>query len=113
VYLSKRFSQPDRVIEFILHALEQEPAVQAVAVVGIAKLMLSGIVDDSTVLQNLVLVYFAPETSENQDVRQCLSYFLPVYCYSSSANQRRMQEVSDRTFFIYDFCTVVKRDAAV
>lgn len=46
------------------------------------------------VLKRLVLVYFAPETIDNLELRQCLSYFFPVYCYSQSANQKRMQEVS-------------------
>ena len=61
---------------------------------GIAKLMLAGMVVDDRVLQSLVLVYVSPETATNQELRQCLSYFFPVYCYSSPANQRRMQKVS-------------------
>ena len=48
----------------------------------------------SQVLKSLVLVYFAPETVDNLELRQCLSYFFPVYCYSLSANQKKMQEVS-------------------
>lgn len=87
--------QPDRVIEFILHALNQDSMeVQATAAMGIAKLMLSGMITDVEVLKRLVLVYFAPETSDNLELRQCLSYFFPVYCYSLSANMKRMQEVS-------------------
>jgi len=35
----------------------------------------------------------SPYTAENQELRQCLSYFFPVYCYSSSTNQRRMQQI--------------------
>lgn len=46
------------------------------------------------VLQSLVLLYFSPETADNQALRQCLTYFLPVYCYSSPDNQRRMLNVS-------------------
>jgi hypothetical protein len=45
------------------------------------------------VLKSLVLLYLSPATAENQELRQCLSYFLPVYCYSSPANQRKMQSV--------------------
>ena len=41
----------------------------------------------------LVLVFISPETAENQELRQCLSYFFPVYAYSSQANQRRMKDV--------------------
>lgn len=44
-------------------------------------------------LQQLVLVFLSSETVTNLPLRQCLSYFFPVYCYSSPLNQRRMQEV--------------------
>lgn len=45
------------------------------------------------VLRSLVLVYMSPETADNQELRQCLTYFFPVYSYSSSLNQTRMQKV--------------------
>lgn len=45
-------------------------------------------------LRTLVVVYISPETAHNLELRQCLSYFFPVYCYSSTGNQRRMQQVS-------------------
>jgi hypothetical protein len=48
-------------------------------------------------LQALVLLYFSPETADNQPLRQCLTYFLPVYCYSSSGNQRHMLDVSENS----------------
>lgn len=85
----------DRVLELVRHMLAQDaPEVQAVACEGVAKLMLAGMIEDETTLQSLVLLYFSPETADNQPLRQCLTYFLPVYCYSSVANQRRMLEVS-------------------
>jgi condensin complex subunit 3 len=81
-----------------------------------AKLMLSGIVTDENVglstqyliwpsfahfvtlilqvLARLVGLFLDPGTADNQALRQCLSYFFPVYCYSSPTNQRRMQQVS-------------------
>lgn len=40
------------------------------------------------------MAYLSPSTMDNQELRQCLSYFFPVYCYSSPANQRCMREVS-------------------
>lgn len=83
-----------QIIGFLLGLLEDdEEAIQAVAAEGIAKLMLSGMVDDDEALRSLVLVYMSPETQSNQEMRQCLSYFLPVYCFSSSTNQRRLQRV--------------------
>lgn len=45
------------------------------------------------VLARLVGLFLDPGTADNQALRQCLSYFFPVYCYSSSSNQRRMQKV--------------------
>jgi len=39
------------------------------------------------------MAYLSPNTVDNQELRQCLSYFFPVYCYSLPANQRRMREV--------------------
>ncbi|OBZ78081.1 Condensin complex subunit 3 [Grifola frondosa] len=85
----------DRIIEFLLHLLENEESdkVQALLCVGISKLMLSGMINDERVLKSLVLVFISPETASNQELRQCLSYFFPIYCYSSAANQRRMQQI--------------------
>ncbi|UZJ54809.1 hypothetical protein CBS101457_004129 [Exobasidium rhododendri] len=81
-------------VNYLLGLLEDENlSVQAIAAEGMAKLMLSGMVEDDDALRSLVLVYMSPETSGNQELRQCLSYFLPVYCYSSSNCQRRLQRV--------------------
>ncbi|WWD20683.1 hypothetical protein CI109_105159 [Kwoniella shandongensis] len=89
----------DKVVELVRHALSQDaPEVQAVACEGVAKLMLAGMISDETVLQSLVLLYFSPETADNQPLRQCLTYFLPVYCYSAPVNQRRMLSIFSDTF---------------
>ncbi|OCF54753.1 condensin complex subunit 3 [Kwoniella mangroviensis CBS 10435] len=89
----------DKVVELVRHVLSQDsPEVQAVACEGVAKLMLAGMISDETVLQSLVLLYFSPETADNQPLRQCLTYFLPIYCYSSSENQRRMLSIFSDTF---------------
>ena len=45
------------------------------------------------ILGRLVLLYFASETADNPELRQCLSYFFPVYCYSNPQNQRRIASV--------------------
>ncbi|KAL7422917.1 chromosome condensation complex Condensin, subunit G [Cryptotrichosporon argae] len=89
----------DKVVELVRHTLSQDvPDVQAAACEGTAKLMLAGMIDDANVLQSLVLLYFSPETADNQALRQCLTYFLPVYCYSSPENQRRMLDIFAETF---------------
>lgn len=83
-----------QIVGFLLSLLEDdEEGVQAVAAEGMAKMMLAGMVEDDEALRSLVLVYMSPETVSNQEMRQCLSYFLPVYCFSSSTNQRRLQRV--------------------
>lgn len=61
--------------------------------VGVSKVMLSGMITDDRVLNNLVLMYISPETASKQEVRQCLAYFFPVYYYSSAVYQRRMQKI--------------------
>ncbi|BGP37334.1 chromosome condensation complex Condensin, subunit G [Rhodotorula kratochvilovae] len=84
----------DIILGFLGSSLDQEdPRAAATAVVGIAKLMLAGMVTDEEILSRLVLLYFAGETADNPELRQCLSYFFPVYCYSNPANQRRVANV--------------------
>ena len=98
-FLEVKGHSAETVLNFLVHALNQDSMeIQAVAAMGISKLMLSGMITDAEVLKRLVLVYFAPETLDNLELRQCLSYFLPVYCYSNSANQKKMQEVSIDTY---------------
>jgi len=41
----------------------------------------------------LALLYISPTTANNQELRQCLAYFFPVYSYSSPINQSRVQSV--------------------
>ena len=94
---------------------EESKSVQALMCLGLAKLMLFGLVTDERVtfcfgpfrhdfdltsflispqvLMSLIFAYVSPTSSDNQELRQCLAYFLPVYCYSSSANQMRLQSV--------------------
>ncbi|KLT44848.1 hypothetical protein CC85DRAFT_295396 [Cutaneotrichosporon oleaginosum] len=90
--------EPHRIVELVRHmVLQDAPVVQAAAIEGVAKLMLTGMIEDAAVLQTLVMLYFSPDTADNQPLRQCLTYFLPVYCYSSSANQARMLSIFSDT----------------
>ncbi|KAL0578384.1 chromosome condensation complex Condensin, subunit G [Marasmius crinis-equi] len=79
--------------EDIMLESEESGQVQTVLCVGICKLLLSGQVTDTRVLASLILTYVSPATSDNAELRQCLTYFFPLYCYSSSQNQSRMQSV--------------------
>ncbi|KAF8155928.1 nuclear condensing complex subunit [Crassisporium funariophilum] len=89
-----------RIIDFLLQTLEAEesPEAQAVLCTGICKLLLAGIITDSKVLTCLALMYISPTTIDNQELRQCLTYFFPVYSYSSASNQNRMQSIFISTF---------------
>ncbi|KAG8985209.1 hypothetical protein FRB93_006052 [Tulasnella sp. JGI-2019a] len=100
VYESEFFKADSHMEDLLLQMLDQDSAeVQAIACEGVAKLMLSGIVSDSNLLRSLIILYLIPETEDNLALRQCLSYFFPVYCYSSSINQRRMQTVLLQTYW--------------
>ncbi|KAG6812899.1 hypothetical protein H0H92_015634 [Tricholoma furcatifolium] len=101
------FSRSDdiaqKIIGFLVQTLisDDSPSTQAILSVGLSKLLLSGIVKDPNVLSSLVLTYVSPNTSTNQELRQCLSYFFPVYCYSSPDNQARMQSIFISTFDLF------------
>ncbi|KAG2088380.1 nuclear condensing complex subunit, partial [Suillus discolor] len=94
-FLKKEGSTRERIIESFLQVLETEKSdkVQALLCIGLSKLVLSGMISEDKVLQSLVAAYLAPDTIDNQKVRQHLAYFFPVYCYSSAVNQRRMQRL--------------------
>ncbi|KAF4614841.1 hypothetical protein D9613_002893 [Agrocybe pediades] len=72
---------------------EQDPRIQAMLCLGVSKLILSGMIIENYALENLVKVYLSPLTSENLELRQCLSFFFPVYSYSSFDNQKTMCEI--------------------
>lgn len=83
-----------QMLGFVLSLLEHDDAdVQAVAAEGIAKLLLTGAVADDDVLKSLVLTYLGPDASAHQPLRQCLSYFLPLFCSSHARHQRMIQRV--------------------
>ncbi|EIM89256.1 ARM repeat-containing protein [Stereum hirsutum FP-91666 SS1] len=90
----------DDVINYLREIMENDESdrVQAVLAMGFAKLMLSRMVTEDKVLASLVAVYVSPYTADNQELRQCLSYFFPVFCWSSPVNQRQMQKVFPAVF---------------
>lgn len=71
----------------------QSPDVQLAATTALCKLMLTSVIQDEDLIKQLVLCYFEPATKENAGVRQALSYFLPVYCYSRRENMERVARV--------------------
>ncbi|KAB5594684.1 Condensin complex subunit 3 [Ceratobasidium theobromae] len=111
VHHDAEYLREARMINFLMHQLEdEEDEIQAITCIGFAKLLLAGIVTDEKVLRSLVASYLQPDTADNQPLRQCLSYFFPVYCYSSSANQRMMQKESAVFMVLFKLLCEVYRD---
>ena len=64
-----------------------------IAVEGICRLIMLRTMYTSAILEVLVLLYFHPETSENTRLRQCLSYFFPVFFHAAADHRRLLAEV--------------------
>lgn len=56
--------------------------------------MLSRLITEPDLLKQLVVAYFDPDTADNAQLRQSLSYFLPVYCHSRAENAARMVSIA-------------------
>jgi len=93
--LTEETVKPEAVISIWTKAIrsEDEPEVAAAATESLAKLMLASIVTEDDILKSLVETYFLPQTSQNDPLKQALSYFFPVYCHSVPDNQYRMARV--------------------
>lgn len=78
---------------------EQDPKVKASLCKGTAKMVLAGMITSVDVIKNLIKAYLDPLTIENQELRQCLAFFLQIFSYSSPANQKRMREIFIHVFF--------------
>ncbi|XP_006463505.1 hypothetical protein AGABI2DRAFT_73577 [Agaricus bisporus var. bisporus H97] len=93
-------SVPQKVHQFLMERLtkEKDPQVLATLCLGISKLVLAGIARDVNAVAQLMFTYLSPETSGNQELRQCLTTFFGVYSYSSVANQKDMMGIFLRIF---------------
>ena len=70
------------------------PDVQAAATTALCKLMLTSVITDEDLLKTMVVLYLDPASKANAGVRQALTYFLPVYCYSRRDNMERMANIA-------------------
>ncbi|ORZ19383.1 nuclear condensing complex subunit [Absidia repens] len=73
------------------------PDIQYIASEGLAKLILSRSYKNDDTLKLLVLLYFFPTSIDNTKLQQCLTYFFPAYCHSSSENQKMMSSIAIST----------------
>lgn len=104
--------QIEALTQFLMRHIEEEqdPKVKALLCKGTAKMVLAGMITNVDVtafqrsladrcltawqvIKNLIKAYLDPLSAENQELRQCLAFFLQMYSYSSPANQKRMREV--------------------
>ncbi|KAF9370014.1 hypothetical protein CPB97_003086, partial [Podila verticillata] len=91
--MSEQISE-DRIVDNVTDCLKgNEPELQAIAAEGLCKLMLTRMLKNPTVLENLIILYFDPATAENYHLRQCLNYFMQVYFHSSHDNQVTLSKI--------------------
>ncbi|KAJ8516410.1 hypothetical protein ONZ45_g6279 [Pleurotus djamor] len=72
---------------------KEEDTLQALICMGLAKLILAGMITDLTVLGQLAHCYFSSDTSDNQELKQCLAYFFSAYSSVSSENQDNLRQI--------------------
>ncbi|KAJ1907437.1 chromosome condensation complex Condensin, subunit G [Coemansia sp. IMI 209127] len=94
--LSDSLGTPADFVELIYQELDSKDVkVQATAGEGLAKLLYAHRVPEPAgVLEELLVLYFHPNTSGNDALRQCLTYFFPAFSYMSHENQSLMQQVA-------------------
>ncbi|KAI9205193.1 nuclear condensing complex subunit [Polychytrium aggregatum] len=81
------------VLQVFQDAMESEdPDVLTLAVEGVAKLMMLKCTKSPELLQALVVLYFHPLTASMNRLKQCLSYFFPVFSHSNHDNQKIVSE---------------------
>nr|POE87574.1 condensin complex subunit 3 [Quercus suber] len=79
--------------EFGKSLTDADPTVRSIGANAISKAMLSRLIDDPNLLQQLVITFFDPESASNNQLRQSLAYFIPVYCHSRAENASRMSSI--------------------
>lgn len=77
--------------------------VQAVSGEALYKLFLSGIINDDELFETTLLAYFNPTINDNEALKQCLSFCIPVYAFSHPAHQEQVSRVvSDTLWRLFD-----------
>lgn len=69
------------------------PSCQKIAAEGLCKLFLADIFTDDDLFETLVLSYYTPANSANEELIQAFAFCLPVYCYSHINHQNRMARI--------------------
>ncbi|QPG73559.1 hypothetical protein FOA43_000871 [Brettanomyces nanus] len=86
--------------------------VQAVSGEALYKLFLSGIINDDELFETTLLAYFNPSINDNEALKQCLSFCIPVYAFSHVAHQEQISRVvSDTLSRLFDSWSEMEEEA--
>ncbi|KAK9768449.1 chromosome condensation complex Condensin, subunit G [Basidiobolus ranarum] len=94
--LTSKLDDPTILDQLLQECMDCDVAeILAIAIEGVSKLFIcKALTNTDEYLPYLVTGYFHPRTADNQRLRQCLSYFLPVFCHSSHKNQQAMTKIT-------------------
>ncbi|KAJ7183125.1 nuclear condensing complex subunit [Mycena filopes] len=86
-------------VDFLLTQLQKEsdkaqtsPKILALLSTGPRKAP-HGLDDPAAVVKSLLMVYFSPYNAKNQELKQCMAYFVQAYPHSSRQRQQIMSEI--------------------
>lgn len=72
-------------------------SVQAVSGEALYKLFLSGVINDDELFETTLLAYFNPAINDNEALKQCLSFCIPVFAFSHVSHQEQIARVVSDT----------------
>ncbi|ODV87428.1 hypothetical protein CANARDRAFT_182438, partial [[Candida] arabinofermentans NRRL YB-2248] len=73
--------------------------VQATSGEALYKLFLCGVINDDELFETTLLAYFNPAINDNESLKQCLAFCIPVYAFSHVSHQERIIRVVSDTLF--------------
>ncbi|KAJ7746625.1 nuclear condensing complex subunit [Mycena metata] len=94
--------EADKKMSFLIAQLQKEadkeqtsPKIIALLCTGLVKLLMNSMIpgDQTVSVKSLLMVYFSPYNATNQELKQCLAYFVQAYPHSSLQNQQIMREI--------------------
>ncbi|KAJ7039564.1 nuclear condensing complex subunit [Mycena alexandri] len=94
--------EADKKMSFLITQLRKEadkentsPKIIALLCTGLVKLLMNSMIpgDQTVIVKSLLMVYFSPYNATNQELKQCLAYFVQAYPHSSLQNQQIMREI--------------------
>ncbi|KAG7891812.1 hypothetical protein KL936_001755 [Ogataea polymorpha] len=72
---------------------------QATSGEALYKLFLCGVITDDELFETTLLSYFNPAINDNEQLKQCFSFCIPVYAFSHESHQERIARVTCDTLF--------------